>query len=119
MKLWPAVTETLVLPVPGKIALQKLKQHVFEPDHHDHSDARHKHKFIGRIHDEGFQIHRRLKHPENYLPLIKGSLEQTSKGCLIFIEYKLIFSTRLFMVFSLALSLLWRLKRPALPDLPI
>ena len=55
--------------------------------------------FQGLIADDHFRISQNLRHPNNFVPLIEGQLDQTKHGTLIFIKYKLFFSSVMFLVF--------------------
>lgn len=70
--------------------------------------------FIGWLEGENFQISRKLSRPDNFSPLLKGIIDSTSKGSIIFMNYRLMFSTRMFLIFwsviLLLLSLFFILK---------
>lgn len=61
--------------------------------------------FNGRIQETNFLISRKIKSPENFLPLIRGRIEPTRNGSILFLEYSLFFSTRLFLGFWTLLTL--------------
>jgi hypothetical protein len=61
--------------------------------------------FNGRIQETRFLISRKIKSPENFLPLIKGRVEPTRNGSILFLEYSLFFSTRIFLGFWTLLTL--------------
>ncbi len=62
--------------------------------------------FNGKINPTNFLISRKIQNPENFLPLIKGRVEPTSHGAILFLEYRLFFSTRLFLGFWTLLTVL-------------
>jgi hypothetical protein len=55
--------------------------------------------FQGLIADDHFRISQSLRHPNNFVPMIEGHLDETSHGSIIFIKYKLFFSSVMFLVF--------------------
>lgn len=55
--------------------------------------------FQGVLEDDRFRISQQLRHPNNYVPLIEGIVEPTRHGCLVFVTYKLFFSSFMFLVF--------------------
>ncbi len=65
-----------------------------------------KNDFNGTVSDEGFRLSKKVSYPNNYIPLVCGSLEPSSRGCIIIIRYTLFFSTKLFLVFWTSLCLL-------------
>jgi hypothetical protein len=63
-------------------------------------------KFNGQLIGEGvFHLSQRISHPNLFLPLLRCHIEQTSSGCLVFVECSLFFSTQLLMVTGLLLLL--------------
>jgi hypothetical protein len=62
--------------------------------------------FNGIISRDKFLISRKIRSPENFLPLIKGRVEPTSHGTILFLEYKLFFSTILFLGFWTLLTVI-------------
>jgi len=104
----PVNKETLVLPVASAKALKLLAQRTYAvhtTEYVSFGDG-HKYVFNGVIENHTFKIYLRLKHPENYLPVITGRIEKTSLGCILFIRYDLIFSTRFFLILWSILTIL-------------
>lgn len=62
--------------------------------------------FNGWVKETRFRISRKVRHPENFLPIIIGDIEGTSTGSILFIRYRLFFSSALFLIFWSAISLL-------------
>lgn len=56
-------------------------------------------KFIGWIEGEKFRISKKLARPDNFSPVLKGTIEESSKGIIIVVKYRLMFSTKLFLLF--------------------
>ena len=65
--------------------------------------------FNGALSKGGFSISRLVDYPNNYIPLIKGRFEDSSRGCILFLRYDLFFSSMMFLVFWSALSILMSL----------
>lgn len=101
MILLPVKRETIVLPFPADEVEKKLWLSIFPvkagesmPDKRDELFL-----FNGWIKNRKFKISRRLRSPENFLPLMKGNIEETSLGSLLFIRYSLFFSSIFFLIF--------------------
>ena len=104
MEYLPFRSETLVLPydaaeVKGRLSKvirpvknkyqQKTSEGIESPDF----------LFNGVFEDDQFTISRIIKQPENFLPLISGKIESTSVGCIVFLKYRMFFSTNMFLGF--------------------
>lgn len=107
MTLLPLKNETLVLPIAAEDVEKKLWNTVFPvkagepmPDKMDELFL-----FNGWVKSRKFKISRRLKSPENFLPLMKGTIEETSLGSLLFIRYSLFFSSNVFLIFWSVITL--------------
>ena len=101
MTLLPLKRETLVLPYSAEEVEKKLWLAVFPvkedepmPDKIDQLFL-----FNGWVKNRKFKISRRINSPENFLPLMKGTIEQTSLGSLLFVQFSLFFSSIFFLVF--------------------
>lgn len=107
MILLPLKRETIVLPFSADEVERMLWLNVFPikpgEDMPDKSDE----VFVlnGWVKRRKFKISRRLKSPENFLPLITGSIEETSRGSLLFVHYSLFFSSVFFLFFWSAVTL--------------
>jgi hypothetical protein len=55
--------------------------------------------FQGMLEEDRFRISQQIKQPNNYVPLIEGVVEPTRHGSLVFITYKLFFSSFIFLAF--------------------
>jgi hypothetical protein len=62
-------------------------------------------KFNGYVKFRHFKISKKVKHPHNFLPLIKGTIESTSTGCILFVQYHLFFGTLFTMILWSVLTL--------------
>ncbi len=108
MHLLPYQQETYVLPYAAEEVLNRMRLYTrpiekgFEYSRTDES----RFLFNGIVSGNGFRISRRITRPENFLPLLVGKQEATSVGCLLFVSYRLFFSTTLFLVFWSVVCLL-------------
>lgn len=55
--------------------------------------------FNGWVKHQKFKLSRKIRSPENFLPIMKGRIEETSLGSLVFVQYSLFFSSIFFLVF--------------------
>lgn len=55
--------------------------------------------FNGYIHDRYFQLSLKINKADSFLPLIKGEIESTEKGCIVFLNYSFFPSTEFFLGF--------------------
>jgi hypothetical protein len=101
MILLPIKRETIVLPFSAEEVEKKLWLSIFPvkpgesmPDKSDELFL-----FNGWVKNRKFRISRRVRTPENFLPLMKGNIEETSLGSLLFIQYSLFFSSIFFLIF--------------------
>lgn len=99
MNFVPAFSETLVLAYSAKEAKEQLKINVkpspddaFIPKLHEQD-----YLFTGWVRNGKFRIIRNLGRPENFMPSLKGRIESTSNGSIIFLNYRLNFSSVLFL----------------------
>lgn len=105
MYLFPYNRETIVLPFTAKEALyliERVTRPVSRIAEKDNSEI----LFNGAFFGDSFKISRKVNYPQNYLPLIKGKIETTKLGSIIFLEYELFFSSRMFLGLWTVLSIL-------------
>jgi hypothetical protein len=62
--------------------------------------------FNGLIGRSSFHLSQQTLHPNLFMPQLKGRIEETSSGCIIFLNCSLFFSTRLLLVTALLGTLL-------------
>ncbi len=107
----PFSTETMVLPFGMNEVRNRLKAATLSVNKADDVEEQkinpdHTILFNGRIVDNKFTVSLKIKHPQNFLPLVKGNIEPTTFGSIVFLKYKLFFSTNLFLIFWSILSFL-------------
>jgi hypothetical protein len=56
-------------------------------------------RFNGLVGREGFRISRSIKKGETFLPLVIGKVEETPRGSIIFLQYRLFPSALFFLIF--------------------
>lgn len=83
----PSLTETIVLALPAKSVEQRIEKGI--------SDR----VFEGVLTGQKFSISARIFRPTQFQPVMKGAIEGTSKGSIIFLQYQLMPSTRLYLFF--------------------
>ncbi|GGF34627.1 hypothetical protein [Echinicola rosea] len=55
--------------------------------------------FNGKINEASFRLSMAVRKADSFLPLIKGKLESTRTGCIIFLDYQLFPGSSFFMMF--------------------
>jgi hypothetical protein len=55
--------------------------------------------FNGSVHKNTFQLSMKTENPDSFLPLIRGNVETTRKGCILFLHYSFFPSTVFFLGF--------------------
>ncbi|QHT67073.1 hypothetical protein GXP67_10650 [Rhodocytophaga rosea] len=107
MNLLPYQQSILVLPFSAQEIILKLSQTVkpFSGDEYLSRKPIDTFVFNGWVRENKFRISRRITHAENFLPLILGKIETTSKGSIVFVTYR-IFPTVLFFMGFFCLILL-------------
>ncbi len=109
MNLWPIYTETIVLSYDRQTLLLKLDEaisHFSEGPRMDNPKEDLDKLFNGALNETGFKISKRIKHAENFLPLISGEIESASSGSILFLTYRCFFSTLMFLGFWSVISLI-------------
>lgn len=102
MRIFPYYHETLVLPLASENVIQILLEQTFVKGVSLSANQ----KFTGIINSDSFRISEKISRPDNFIPLIKGKIEKTSKGSIIFTSYNLLFSTALFLSFWSIITLM-------------
>ncbi|TRX50412.1 hypothetical protein FNH22_25560 [Fulvivirga sp. M361] len=103
--IFPRKRETVVLPITTDEVLIKLARVTRAVSLLTKKEGP-QHLFNGTITNAQFTLSLRIDYPNNYIPLIKGRFEDSSRGCILFLSYDLFFSSLLFLVFWSVLSVL-------------
>jgi len=57
--------------------------------------------FYGSIGKDRFKISRRVTHSTTFLPILEGQIQESTRGCIIFLHYKLFNSIKQLLFFAL------------------
>lgn len=108
MSWLPIENETLVLPYPAEEVFQRIRlaTRPLEPYVPLSVQGEENFWFNGVIKSDGFRLSRKLTRPNSFLPIIIGKVAPTSKGCIVFLSYKMFTATLLFIGFWSILTLL-------------
>ena len=87
MTLLPAFTETLVIPLDADEVRLRIDKGIEDR------------KFIGVITGVNFSLSAYLIRPPQFQPVIRGHIESSSRGTLIFLKYELLPATRMLIIF--------------------
>ena len=102
-----SIQKTYILPFSSSTFLSEL-QRVTKP--YGETPNRKKdflnYHFTGKITPTTFQITRTVAEPNNFLFIAQGSVESSSKGCIIFVRFKMFAFTKFLMIFFGLLGLL-------------
>ena len=99
-------SETLVLSHSAKEIRRLLELNTRPVAGHYANDRFSKHLFNGWVRKNKFCLSRRIKQPDNFIPLMQGKIDETSLGSIVFIRYRLFPSTFYFLIFWSVLTLM-------------
>jgi hypothetical protein len=85
--IFPSITETLVLPIDAFDVEQRI------------SDGIENKKFIGVIKRGRFSLSAHLIRPPQFQPMVRGRIESSSRGSLVFLRYELMPATKILLGF--------------------
>jgi hypothetical protein len=102
INLTPQKTKTLVLPLTSHEVLFRLDVATNPPGKSPHKFT----PLMGRVGEDRFQLALRARRPNGFVPIATGKIEKTSSGCLIFLTYTLMPSTRFYLLFFSLITLL-------------
>lgn len=98
MKFLPAASETIVLGITAEKAYEQLIRVTLRQSQVA-GNLGHQILFNGEVEKDGFSVSLKIDRPNNFLPLVNGHFEPASKGCLLFLNYSLFQSTKVYLVF--------------------
>lgn len=99
--------KTYILPFSATSFLDELR-HITKP----YGEKPHRKKdfinyrFAGKITPTGFRLTRTVAEPNNFLFIAEGNVERSSKGCIVFVHFKMFAFTKFLMIFFGLLGLL-------------
>ena len=102
ISLTPQKTNTLVVPLTSDEVLIRLDEATNPPTTNPNKFT----PLMGRIDEDRFQLALRARRPNGFVPIATGKIEKTSNGCLIFLTYTLMPSTRFYLLFCSLVILL-------------
>lgn len=85
--IFPSLTETLVLPLAGDEVERRVGEGIENK------------RFLGVIEGTRFRLSPYVIRPPQFQPMIRGRIESSSRGCLVFLRYELMPATRLLLGF--------------------
>ncbi len=95
INLLPEVSETLVIALEWDEVLRRLA----EVTANRMADVGRPTKVLaGWVKDDRFQLIIRQRRPNSFAPMAEGKMDPTSTGCLIFLRYRLLPMTRVYLV---------------------
>lgn len=95
ISIYPLESETLVVSLNSEEIVQRLSEGINTTRIDRGSPA----SFNGWVEDGRFELTVRLRRQQIFFPMVRGRIEKTSKGSLIFLTYKLFPGTRLLISF--------------------
>jgi hypothetical protein len=105
MTLLPKHTETIISSFAPLRIEQRLLEITASPTLKINKVPRNK-TFQGKVGDMAFVLSRRISHPNNFVPLVRGLIEPTKKGSIIFLKYTLFGSSLMFLVIAVSIALI-------------
>lgn len=100
MNLIPVHTETIVSVLSKKEVLGHLMRVTSEVNYLDQRSRGNKDvKFNGMVGQNGFRVSKVVDKGDTFLPLIIGEVEETPRGSIIFLKFKLFPGATFFLVF--------------------
>jgi hypothetical protein len=107
MPFFPNHTEVLVSAFSKKEVVDRLGKVTKNVNFLDYEARIAKgHKFNGTLEEDRFSVSLVIDKGDSFLPLIKGKLETTPKGCILFLKYSLFPSSVFFLAFWTIVTLL-------------
>lgn len=96
MKFFPVIEKTIICENTQHEIIKRLYDLTSPPTR---TQSKNNDLFVGTMGEDSFTVSKKIRSPQNFLPLIKGSIEGTGKGCIIHLKYQLFFSSFLFLSF--------------------
>ena len=101
VRLSPTYSEILVSPLPAEEVMKKALRVTREMNYSDpiSIESQEKHLFNGSVDKNTFQLSLKTENADSFIPLIRGKVETTRKGCILFLHYSFFPSTVFFIGF--------------------
>ena len=93
--LLPQKKETLIVAHDWDVVLQRLTE--VTTDQVNYAGRAPK-MLAGWIKDDRFQLLIRQRRMNSFMPVVEGKIDPTSTGCLIFLHYRLLPATRMYLI---------------------
>lgn len=106
MDLLPLHTEILVSSLKCGEVVRRLDAVTRDVNFLDVEDYHSEKKFNGKVNSDHFHLSLEVDSGDSFLPLIKGKIEPTKAGCIIFLEYKLFPGSIFFLYFWMIVTTL-------------
>lgn len=109
MHLLPIERETWVLPYSQDEVFRKLWKVTKPvlPETQIPDVPEHTFLFNGWVKQGRFKLSKKILRADNFLPIIYGEVENTSKGSIVFVRYQLFFATIVFLAFWSVVTVLF------------
>lgn len=106
MNPFPNHSEVLVSALSKKEVEQRLEKVTLDVNFLDYEQRLQKgFQFNGKVEKESFRLSLAINKPDSFLPLILGKIEDTPKGCILFLRYRLFPSSTFFLGFWTVVTL--------------
>ena len=91
----PEVSETLVVAHRSNVVLQRLVEVTSTRAMEIGTPSK---ILAGWVKEDRFQLIIRQRRPNSFMPMVEGRVDRTSTGCIIFLQYKLMAITRMYLL---------------------
>ncbi|HZB13743.1 MAG TPA: hypothetical protein VE467_11965 [Chryseolinea sp.] len=95
IELLPQKNETLIVAHDWDVVLERLSEVTADQLNYEGKPPK---KLAGWIKDDRFQLLIRQRRPNSFAPVVEGKIDPTSAGCLIYLQYRLMPMTRMYLV---------------------
>jgi hypothetical protein len=103
LSIFPYYKQTFVSSYTQEQILERLREFTREEEKEEKPI---RHEFNGKIDTNSFQISRVITQPNTFLPMIKGKIEGTKTGSILFITCEMFYSTKILLFIWTVIPLL-------------
>lgn len=103
----PHARRTLVIPWAldeAKHMLSCFTRDVDDFNYADHLTDRTVYKFNGQIYDHTFKLSKWVRHPQNFMPIAKGRMDESEEGIIVTIDYEMFPASKILLAVSFLMS---------------